>query len=109
MAYDVVDRARAAVARALLGGRFDGTIARQEWSLVVLPLDEAVDSLAVGEDGGALDTAELIFLHHRLVRAGRPARDGLPIGVLGVRHLERDVFRAVAVPQHILSDRTLRA
>src|SRR5258708_20382904 len=102
MAYDVVDRARAAVARALLGGRFDGTIARQEWSLVVLPLDEAVDSLAVGEDGGALDTAELIFLHHRLLRAGRPARHGPPVGGPRVPPPHRDVFRPPPLPHPLL-------
>ena len=72
-------------------------IAGQIRAGVVLAIDEGVDDVAVGRDRGKLDAAELVLDPARLGDSAGSALDGGAIGVVGARHLQRDVAGAVAV------------
>src|SRR5579871_2094649 len=109
VANHMIYRAETAVARQLCCCRFDGAISRQEWAIVVAAFDEAVNGLAVGVDGSALDLAMLIFGDGRLHCALCATRQRIVIRLLRVRHFQCDIFCAVAVQQRMLRNGTLRA
>ena len=65
---------------------------------VAVALDEGVQDLAVGPDGGGLDRAQVVAAPSRGWRSGAaPRRRSLREDVGGVVHLEGDVPDAVAV------------
>src|SRR6476646_227132 len=72
-------------------------IAGQVGAGVVLAIDEGVDDVAVDRDRGELDASELVLDPMRLGDPAGSALDGGAVGVVGARHLERDVAGAVAV------------
>ena len=64
---------------------------------VVVALDQAVDRVAIGGDGGALDRAVVVVEHLRLQQRLAPAAERHMIGLLDVGHAQGDVLHAVAV------------
>src|SRR5581483_8890382 len=79
-------------------------VARQVRALVGMTVDERVHDIAVRRDGGELDGAELILDRLRLEHSARAALHRLPVGLLGVRHAQRDVLDAVAVHVREVAD-----
>ncbi len=75
--------------------------------LVVLPLDERVDRVAVDLDRGDDDLA-VVVAHHASARApdSAPRSTAFSIGIARVVDPERDVAHAVAVLVHVVRDRS---
>ena len=92
------------VARLVLGAE-----ARQERTVVLIALHQAVHRVAVGADGRDADAAEIIFQRHRLVPHRRSAIDGRLEGEVAVFHRKGDVLHKVAVVGDLLGHRVAGA
>ena len=90
---------------AVFGGH--GYEPGQEDAAVVAALDEGVDGVAVGGDGGDAHFAVLVAEGLGLADAARAAAGGLAPGGFGVVHPQRDVADAVAVQADVLGDRVV--
>ena len=105
---DVADAVVDLEQRQALGGprrRLDRAIAGREGAVVVAPVDERVEDLAVGPDRGRAQDAVLAAVE----LGRRPGRDRaagrrLAPGRLDVVDRERDVVDAVAVRADVLGD-----
>ena len=91
------------------GGRRDLAVAGRERAVVVAPVDERVQRLAVGPDRSPAQDAVLATVElHGLQRRDRPAGRRLAPGRFDVGHGERDVVDAVAVRPDVLGDLAVR-
>jgi hypothetical protein len=77
--------------------------AGQEGAAVGGPLDQGVPRLAVRRDGGRDDLAGLVLGQVRLGQTHGTALDRHVVRPRGVRHAQRDVDDAVAVPRDVVA------
>lgn len=103
----VVDRLEEPLLRRL-DDRAGGLEPRQVGAGVVGAVDQRVPGLAVGGDGGDGDLAVVVLQDVRLLQARRTLRDRVPVGVLDVRDLDREVHDPVAVLGDVPADRGAR-
>ena len=78
--------------------------AGEERPLVAVALDEQVQGVAVGLDGGELHPAVLVLDPLRRVDAARAVRHGVLVGLGGVGHAQGDLVDTVAVPRVVGGD-----
>ena len=100
---DVVDRLEPDTCISSRLARHRG-VTGLERARVVAPVDEGVDRVAVGGDGGELDRAELILEGARLEGPSGAALHGLPVRLGRIGHRERDVLDAVTVAAAVPRD-----
>ena len=96
VADDVVDRDQAGAAAAMPVRR-QRDVAGEVRPVVLGPVDEGVDALAVGRDRRELDPPVLVLDPLRVCDAARSALQRLTVGVSRVRNLQGDVLRRIAV------------
>jgi predicted ATPase/DNA-binding CsgD family transcriptional regulator len=107
VADDVVEGDEGGFRRRRLAAALD--VAGQVGAAVAAALDERVDGVAVGLEGGGAHRAVLIGLIMRLRQHGRAGLPRVGDALVHVRHLERHVDDAVAVPAVVVRDLAVRA
>jgi predicted ATPase/DNA-binding CsgD family transcriptional regulator len=90
-------------------GAAAGDVARQVGAVIAAAVDERVDGVAVGLDGGGADRAVCVGLVVGRGQHGRAGLRGVGDALVDVGYFKCDVDDAVAVPAVMVRDRTVRA